>query len=412
MSDNRPTAPADAVSPPDAVSSSTAAPSTAAPTSVAVPSSPSKPASASPPTIATLASRATILPPCARYPCASCGKARSRYCGDCLSLTVGGPALPTVSLPCPLWVVRGREESTAKATSGHAGVLAAPDVSVFVPPVLPPLPQGGHPPRTTLLLFPSPAAVRVSALSDDALFNPAGVVVLDCTWGKAGTLLQTPGLRDANMTHVSLGVYSTLFWRFQPLGPQCVSTIEAVFLLYRELHSERVRRCLLREAAARGEGVVSPASASAVGAQLGAEGGGWGLGLTLDEVRAVPPEDPANTLYDGRYDDLCCLFLETYARVQAEYTTSGKTFTTRHRPGYIQGASGGGAGGGGNGEGAPNEEQQQQQRPKRIRGAWTVSTSAMDGTAAAQEGARVKRAVPGVEDERAEVVAFEKRSQR
>lgn len=223
------------------------------------------------------------LPP-DRRPCSRCNKRSQYYCGDCCTSVVPELSTPLVHLPLTLDVLRGAEEAGNKSTASHAPVLAEPVRLFKLGTDFPSYPD----PKRVLLLYPSPTSVAVSDLPDLTAFDYLAVV--DTTWVKVGRVFQMPEL-TAPFTHVHLGSYKTLFWRHQPLGPQCVSSIESVYFFFREWEIEAAKRSLLSA----------------------------GHPLPTD----------LSTLYDGRHDNLLLLFMQQYKRIQAEYAGSSKV-VTRH----------------------------------------------------------------------------------
>ena len=320
--------------------------------------------------------------PAERAPCPKCGRRKLYYCPECLLPT--GP-LPRVMLPLHVAVLRGADEKAEKSSSAHLAVLAPDNSSIHLLPDFPRIDD----PEGVLLLFPSPASKLVRELPDLSRFHT--IIAIDTTWGKVGSVLQMPELA-APFQHVAIASYHTLFWRYQPMGPTCVSTIEAVYYLLRELEVERERRrritelqqqlegevggtrpeakspfALPRTVAAQAAGdsavpaadpaatlcsaatPVDPEAACQTGTRIfepssSSHALGFPRPLSLSDLAtsAMPPCDPARHLYDGRFDPLLVLFLDNYRRIQREYTegaAAGRTFTTRHRAGYIRGAA-------------------------------------------------------------------------
>lgn len=347
------------------------------------------------------------LPP-GKAACVKCRKNKQWFCPECLIPCMPeGLALPQIRLPLKLHVLRGREEKavTSKATGTHAKILAPQDTTIYQ---LPDFPHYADPSRT-LLLFPSPTSKLITQLPDLSKFDT--LLVVDTTWQKVGGVMQLPQLA-APFQHVAISSYSTLFWRYQPVGPQCVSTIEAVYFFMREWEVERRRRAALASLPAepahasseQNVPVISsspissdsnpiigqdhdrmqleqPSSSSSSSSSSSTDvsssssisddnSGSSSSASTSSAVSAPPrelpraalqslaPWDPGNVLYDGGVDPLLLLFLGTYALIQKEYTAgkhSGKDFTPRHRPGYIKGAaSGDAAGASGDADGGDN----------------------------------------------------------
>ncbi len=239
---------------------------------------PESPAETGSPTALTLCTRVSnVKLPEGRLPCPKCGKRVALYCSACLIAVCDVLAAPRVKLPLTLDVLRGSEEADSKSTASQALMLSSPS-RLYRLPSFPAYPD----PSRVLLLYPSPAAVCVRDLPDLSRFDTLAVV--DTTWVKVGRVFQMPEL-CAPFTHVKLGSYTTLFWRHQPLGPHCVSSIESVYFFMREWEEEVARRA--------------------------GKGG-----------------------YDGRHDDLLLLFLDQHRRIAAEYARAGggKVVSSRAAP--------------------------------------------------------------------------------
>jgi hypothetical protein len=269
-----------------------------------------------------------------RTPCDKCGRRCQWYCPTCLVSVL--PSTPCVRLPVRLDILRGRDEIDTKSTSAHALALAPIDTRIYFLPNFPVYTD----PRRVLVLYPCPTSVPISKLYDVAFDNAKdrclresstfdevnekneirkdlasrfdAVLVVDSTWNKVGGVMQMPQmcslLASGAATSVHIAKYHTLFWRYQPLGPQCVSTIEAIYYFYRELFIETKRL----------QSSFTSASTITVADN------------NLDD----------NDIYDGRFDDLLLFFLGQYHRVQSEYTQGDKAnrnYTSRMRQGYIRG---------------------------------------------------------------------------
>ncbi|KAJ3018382.1 DTW domain-containing protein 1 [Thoreauomyces humboldtii] len=216
-----------------------------------------------------------------RVQCPSCSKARKLFCPACgIPL---GHVPPKVSLPIDVIIVRDPRETEAKSTSVHAQILAKDNVAVKVENIVR-LPGGKqreevsvahyHDPERVLLLFPSDDALPLAEIPDLSRFDR--LVVLDGTWRQgramAGSIASLP------FQHVKIATRTTLFWRYQPFGDHCLSTIEAIYWFFRDYHAAACK----------------------------------------DEV------------YDGRYDDLLWYFRMQWRLIQDSYRNNPeKTFTDR-----------------------------------------------------------------------------------
>lgn len=186
-----------------------------------------------------------------------------------------------------------------KSTAAHVATLCPEQTKVFNLPTFP----EHEDPSTVCLLFPSPFSKCVSQLED--LSKYTAVMAVDTTWHGVAAVLVDPHIATRPYQHVHIGSnYHTLFWRTQPMGPSCLSTIEAVYLFLREFEVEKRRR-------AAG---VAPLR---------------------------HPADIDRALYDRSFDNLLVFFKWQYDRVQFAYTkgqyaAAGRGFTGKMRPGYIK----------------------------------------------------------------------------
>jgi hypothetical protein len=262
-----------------------------------------------------------------RGTCVSCGRKVKIFCADC-SIVVAGVTLPVVRIPLRIDVLRGKEEKADKSTASALAVLS-PDVRIWKLPDFPVVADASR----VLLLYPSPTSVAVDTLD---VRNYDALIVVDTTWARAGGVLQLADLAGA-FVHVHLGTAATggvaphtIFWRHQPLGPACVSTVEATYYALRGLDVARAKRereemmKVTRERAEQGLDATPISDDSSLS--------------SLSPALALAS---CNGLYDGRYDNLLFLFLAQYHRVQHAYTEgekAGQTYTGKMRAGYIQGA--------------------------------------------------------------------------
>jgi hypothetical protein len=131
-------------------------------------------------------------------------------------------------------------------------------------------------------LFPTNNAVFLDEIPEDEFSKIQRVIVLDCQWHVVKRLERHENL--AGLRRVKIRNYSTTFWRFQSVGPECLATIEAIYYFYRE-HGTRA----------------------------------------------------LNGQYDGRYDNLLYYYKFFYDLIQHKYKTEGRPFTNRHTdPNYVR----------------------------------------------------------------------------
>lgn len=401
--------------------------------------------------------------PNSRIKCMKCSRTCNWYCPTCLVSVL--PSTPRVRLPIRLDILRGRDEIDSKSTSAHALALAPDDSRIFFLPSFPVYTD----PRRVLVLYPCPSSVPISKLADVALENVKdkcirestlfdeavertelekdlasrfdAVLVVDSTWNKVGGVMQMPQMRSllasGAATSVHIAKYHTLFWRYQPLGPQCVSTIEAIYYFYRELFIETSRLQLSSSSALSSSSMSlssSSMSSSSSSSMLLSSSSTAITDTTIPLIESDLDNNYDDDVYDGRFDDLLLFFLGQYHRVQAEYTEgdkANKNFTAKMRQGYIRGrpsipedvppAAGEE---GKKGEKMEDEEKEDESTidksesaqipPKRVRikSGWTVSTGLLSETSKEMTQMRNKRFVehcapPSVRDSTEATVGVE-----
>jgi len=133
--------------------------------------------------------------------------------------------VPRVNLPIPLHILHHPVEKLSKATGTHALVLA-PSTTVHHFPDLPP-----YDPSEAVLLFPTEDAVPLSEFSDEEFAKVKRVYVIDSTWTQARAIYTDP--KVAAVRKITIAPQKTKFWRYQALGEQCLSSIEAIYYTYK-----------------------------------------------------------------------------------------------------------------------------------------------------------------------------------
>jgi len=277
-------------------------------------------------TTASSSSPPTALDLCTRYShdiynklpherivCSTC-KAKSQwYCSFCLhSLLPPDITLPEINLPLHVHILRGKEENERKSTAAHIKILDNEHSSIYYLPDFPTFAQEQT--KRILVLYPSPTSIPISSLN---INDYDGLIVVDTTWGKVGGVLQCPEMIYTQYTYVHLSIYHTLFWRYQPLGPHCLSTIEALYYFFREWEINRKRKEIIDN-------------------------------QQNNNTSSIPSDtsSPNETIlsdsqyYDGRYDNILLFFLHQYHRIQKEYTegiNKDREYCKLMRPGYIKG---------------------------------------------------------------------------
>lgn len=222
-----------------------------------------------------------------RGACSVCGKRSHFYCAEHFTSTVpaGSAPLPVVRLPLRVDILRGADERAESSSAAHALVLAPGSCRIFyLPGEVPSYAQ----PARTLVLFPGPGSVTVRALPDLDAFDT--VIIIDTTWQKGGKALLSTGIAAQPYTHVHIADYHTLFWRHQPLGAHCLSSIEATYFFLREFEEERHRRRSAgRGSGAGGAGAGGAArSVSVVAASVGGDAAAAAAGESSTAAEASP----------------------------------------------------------------------------------------------------------------------------
>ncbi|KAI9090526.1 DTW domain-containing protein [Phlyctochytrium arcticum] len=209
-----------------------------------------------------------------RQRCPQCSRSAKLFCPHC-GIALGHEA-PQVKLPLKVDIYRDPRETEGKSTSTHAKLVSSEDVTIKVQDLVRKIESSDlseyENPERCLLLFPSKDALPLSAVDISAFDR---VIVLDGTWRQGKAMAKAIG--GMKFQHVKIQSRSTLFWRYQPFGPQFLSTIEAVYWFFREYH---------------------------------------------EAFTTVP--------YDGRYDNLLFYFREQWEHIQQVYQgRPDRTFTSR-----------------------------------------------------------------------------------
>lgn len=175
-----------------------------------------------------------------RMRCDKCGASVKWFCCHCL---VSFVPLPQVHLSIPLTILKDEREKDGKSTAIHAALLAphstrviSVNVREFEEQIDP----------SCVILFPGKDSVPVDSVDWTSV---ASVVVIDGTWSQAASVNRLSSLSHLKRVHLSES-HRTLFWRYQDWGEHCLSTIEAIYYLYKEIamkqaefafeHSERL----------------------------------------------------------------------------------------------------------------------------------------------------------------------------
>jgi DTW domain-containing protein YfiP len=215
-----------------------------------------------------------------RNKCLSCQKSIKYFCYNCVK--ADHFVLPEAKLPIPLIILKDSKEWNSKSTAIHAALLAPEDTTLVTlerPHMGTPKLPNMFDPSSSIVLFPSNDSLPVEEVEWNSVKN---IIILDGTWAQANSLNNLLGIKELRRVHLS-NQHQTLFWRYQNLGPNCLSTIEAIYYLYKEI-------------------------------------------LALENN--LPVSNLHNLLY---------LFVFFYQLIQNSYTSNTpKHYTSKHRSGYIK----------------------------------------------------------------------------
>jgi DTW domain-containing protein YfiP len=157
--------------------------------------------------------------------CSVCGRRCWLYCHSCLVAT--HPDAPVgIKLPKKLVIFKDPKEKRSKSTAIHAPVLAPQDTVLIESKDTVP----DYDPEKTLLLFPSKDAKDIQ---DVELTSFDRIIVIDGTWSQARSMAAR--VSTVFRRHVRVANTQTLFWRWQRLDSSYLSTIEAIYWIYRNM---------------------------------------------------------------------------------------------------------------------------------------------------------------------------------
>ena len=191
---------------------------------------------------------ASVFARAPRERCQTCGKRKRWYCRGCLTWlpSMCPPALP-VCLPFDLEVIV--RDDVESASGIHAAALASPVRVRSFPEGL--LAEGSssaedyvrYNAATTFVLYPSADALTAVDLAEVLAARPQAelltVLAIDSKWNNDGAVLSHPALRGLRHVRLSEPPAHSRIWRAhgRAVGG-CVSTIEAIYCMVRELHAE------------------------------------------------------------------------------------------------------------------------------------------------------------------------------
>ena len=223
--------------------------------------------------------------------------------------------------------IKHEQELDSKSTAIHAKLLSPTQTTIHdfhkASPASSPLATQilTSPPGSFVILFPDEEAVRLEELEPEELRAIEAVIVIDGTWSQAAAINRCEPFTRLRKIRIDEGL-RTVFWRYQDLGENCLSTIEAIY--YFMCEAERVksegrdgldsvvdgRKCL--------DGVVDKA-------------------FDGDGRDAPSNEKTDSTLTHSNLDNLLYFFSFFYHLIQDSYLSNPeRKYTTKHRPDYIK----------------------------------------------------------------------------
>lgn len=158
-----------------------------------------------------------------RIPCSKCNKKIKYYCYYCCEVVdeLKGK-IPSVPLPFMIDIYRHARELEGKSTSVHAKLLSPSHVNIITYD-----PESKEefymPTEGEYVLYPSEDSIDIS--KDPLPFPMKKLIVLDGTWSQSKGMAK----RFAQFPKVSFSPQASFFWRYQNIGPHCLSTIEAIY---------------------------------------------------------------------------------------------------------------------------------------------------------------------------------------
>jgi DTW domain-containing protein YfiP len=147
--------------------------------------------------------------------------------------------VPKVKLPLDLLVVKHGKELEGKSTAVHVKLLCPEQATLTIyDPKLPETIEelSKLDSDEAVVLFPDETSKSIAETDWSGVKR---LIVIDGTWRQAKAMIQAPGLRHL-VRRVRLNENNrTLFWRYQEIGPHCLSTIEAIHRFYQEFQADR-----------------------------------------------------------------------------------------------------------------------------------------------------------------------------
>lgn len=164
------------------------------------------------------------LTQCKRQTCGDCNRSAHLYCPRCKVATLP-PAfqVPPVALPVNVDIIHHPQENTNKSTSIHACVLSPAHCRMLE------FPKGvpEYDPSETVLLYPTEDATFMEDVKPESLRNIKRILVIESTWQKGQVVAAHPHLKA--LRKIRIRNRESTFWRYQELGNQFLSTLEAIY---------------------------------------------------------------------------------------------------------------------------------------------------------------------------------------
>lgn len=88
-------------------------------------------------------------------------------------------------------------------------------------------------PGSFVILYPDEASVQLEELPVEELSLIESVIVIDGTWSQAAAINRATPFAQLRKIKINPAL-TTHFWRYQNIGPHCLSTIEAIYHFMRE----------------------------------------------------------------------------------------------------------------------------------------------------------------------------------
>ena len=225
--------------------------------------------------------------PAPRWRCPGCGQTRRWLCCRCVSWVPPIESEPPAQLALPFRVVVLVRDQRDAATGIHAAMLASPvTVRHFHTDILQQDCHEAFDPANSFVLYPSADALtarelvqcmpppqqeaETAAAATAAAAAPAAapqitIVVPDTKWNNDGAVLAHPSMRDLPRVRLRWPPRHSRIWRSNARAVSgCVSTIEAIYCLLREVeHEQQQRRRPPRRAEAEAAAAAAEGSCAA-----------------------------------------------------------------------------------------------------------------------------------------------------